>query len=133
MMQQYYIPPLEESKQSVWDVFLALYSLAFGDVAMWVYGASFGKVLFFFLVLYMMFVYCFVVAIYLVDRYYANSMCINVPEEGGKFDRRAMFEFAFELSWTVSVCILIVFQRRDHTRHILFVNGMRISWESGLK
>jgi len=73
--------------------------LAFGDVAMWVYGASFGKVLLFFLVLYMIFVYCFVVLLYLVDKYYTNSACINVPEEG-ELCTRSHFEFAFELSWT---------------------------------
>jgi len=96
---QYHIPPPEESNHSVLDALFQLYSLAFGDLAMWVYGAYFGKVLLFFFALYLTFVYCFVVLLYLVDKYYANSMCINVPEEGG-FKTRAQLEFAFELSWT---------------------------------
>mmetsp|Transcript_26529 Transcript_26529/g.56066 ORF Transcript_26529/g.56066 Transcript_26529/m.56066 type:complete len:630 (+) Transcript_26529:146-2035(+) len=97
--EQYRISPPEESRFSVLDVFFQLYSMAFGDVAMWVYGANFGRVLLFFLMLYMMFVYCFVVLLYLVDRYYTDSSCINAPEEG-ELSTRAHFEYAFELSWT---------------------------------
>mmetsp|Transcript_22273 Transcript_22273/g.40014 ORF Transcript_22273/g.40014 Transcript_22273/m.40014 type:complete len:619 (+) Transcript_22273:141-1997(+) len=97
-LQQYRIPPPEEGNFSVLDAFFQLYSLAFGDVAMWVYGASFGKVLLFFLVLYMMFVYCFVVLLYLVDKHLTGSACINAPEEG-ELSARAQFEYAFELSW----------------------------------
>jgi hypothetical protein len=85
------------------DVCFHLGSLAFGDLAMWVYGASFGKVLLFFLVLYMMFVWGFVFVLYLVDKYSSDSACINAPEEGElTLTFRDHFEFAFELSWTVS-------------------------------
>lgn len=94
--EQYYIPPPEQSHYSVLDACFQLYSLAFGDVAMWVYGAPFGKVLLFFLMLYMMFVYCFVVLLYLVDKYSTDSACIN----DGDLSMRSHFEFAFELSWT---------------------------------
>ena len=58
----------------------------------------------------MMFVYCFVVVLYLVDRYYSESNCINgsFGEEEDPLDFRAHFEFAFELSWTVS-CLDVIF------------------------
>ncbi|KAL7549706.1 hypothetical protein ACHAWF_012967 [Thalassiosira exigua] len=96
--QQYYIPPPEESNFSVIEVFFNLYSMAFGDLAMWVYGASFGKVLLFFFTLYFMMVYFFVVILYLLDKYLGGSSCINASEGG--LSTKEHFELAFELSWT---------------------------------
>lgn len=100
--EQYHIPPPEESNYSVLEVFGQLYSMACGDVAMWVYGAAFGKVLVFFLILYLAFVYFFVVILFLVDWIHLGSACINGINDfdAGNLSTKQHFEFAFELSWT---------------------------------
>lgn len=103
---QYYIPPPEEENESIFDAFHQLYSGAFDDLSMWLYGASFWKILLFYWILYMMFVVIFVAFLYVADRINLNDPtksgggCINTLREDGVLPLHAQLEFAFELSWT---------------------------------
>ncbi|KAL7501715.1 hypothetical protein ACHAXN_007533 [Cyclotella atomus] len=103
---QYYIPPPEDENESIFDAFHQLYSGAFDDLSMWLYGASFWKILLFYWTLYMLFVIIFVVFLYGVDRINLNDPtksgggCINSLREEGVLPLHAQLEFAFELSWT---------------------------------
>jgi len=118
---QYYIPPPEEENESIFDAFCQVYSGAFDDLSMWLYAASFWKILLFYWLLYMMFVVIFVVFLYFADRINLNDPtksgggCINTLREEGVLPLHAQLEFAFELSWTtfttvgygVSDCALV--------------------------
>lgn len=103
---QYCIPPPEEENESIFDAFGQLYSFAFDDLSMWLYAASFWKILLFYWILYMMFVVVFVVVLCFVDRINLNDPtksgggCINTLREEGVLPLHAQLEFAFELSWT---------------------------------
>ena len=103
---QYYIPPPEDEGESIFDAFHQLYSGAFDDLSMWLYGASFWMILLFYWMLYMMFVVIFVALLYFVDRINLNDPtksgggCINTLREDGVLPLHAQLEFAFELSWT---------------------------------
>jgi hypothetical protein len=103
---QYYIPPPDSVDTSIFDAFRQLFSGAMDDLSVWLYSASFWKILVFSWVLYMLFVMFFVLVIYLVDRINLNHPnrsgggCIHSAREVGVLPLRVQLEFAFELSWT---------------------------------
>lgn len=103
---QYYIPPPDAADTSIFDAFRQLFSGAMDDLSVWLYGASFWKILVFSWVLYMVFVLFFVLVLYLVDRTNLNHPnrsgggCIHSEREVGVLPLRMQLEFAFELSWT---------------------------------
>jgi len=100
-MYQYYIPPPEEADDhTLFHALGKLYSGAFSDLTMWLYGTSLIQVFAFFLVLYFTFVYFFVIVLYLVDWFGSGGKCVAEGMEEGDMNTRAMMEFAFELSWT---------------------------------
>ncbi len=100
-MYQYYIPPPEEANDlTLFHALGKLYSGAFSDLTMWLYGTSLIQVFAFFLVLYFIFVYFFVIVLYLVDWFGSGGKCVAEGMEDGALNTRAMMEFAFELSWT---------------------------------
>lgn len=96
--EQYRIPPPDDSG-SILDAFFLLCSLAFEDLASWVYAASFWMVLLFFLALYFLFVWIFVGFLLAAD---PTSRCIvnNDILEEEPTNMRHVVEFAFALSWT---------------------------------
>eukprot|EP00804_Cyclotella_cryptica_P023748 CCRYP_011143-RA/>CCRYP_011143-RA protein AED:0.21 eAED:0.21 QI:303/1/1/1/0.75/0.6/5/3446/661 len=107
MADQYYIPPPEAGETStVLDAIRQLFSGAMDDLSVWLYGASFWKILVFSWMLYMIFVLFFVFIIYFVDRIKLNDPnrsgggCIHSAREVGVLPLRVQLEFAFDLSWT---------------------------------
>ena len=100
-IDQYYISPSDESR-SIYDVFVRLFTLPFGELSVWVYETSFGKVLVFFLLLYLLIVYLFVILLYVADLIsetdcVGNNLVGKLDDDSTTSER---FELLFELSWT---------------------------------
>jgi len=101
-IDQYCISPSDGGNHSIFDAFVRLFTLPFGELSVWVYETSFGKVLVFFLMLYLLIVYLFVILLYFADQI-AESDCVYNNQVGALDDGSTTsehFELLFELSWT---------------------------------
>ncbi|EJK45383.1 hypothetical protein THAOC_36002 [Thalassiosira oceanica] len=100
-IDQYYISPSDGGTHSIFDAFVRLFTLPFGELIVWVYETSFGNVLVLFLLLYLLIVYLFVILLYFADQI-AETACVN--NQVGTLDDDSTtsehFELLFELSWT---------------------------------
>eukprot|EP01082_Thalassiosira_pseudonana_P000039 g421.t1 g421 contig1:1012873-1014592(-) len=97
MEDQIYVPPKNRHK----SIFQAMTLLAAGrlvDLVLWTYGASFGKVMFFFLTFYVCNIFIWAAVMNAVNLV-SGGTCIN-GENYDELSASERYEFAFELAWS---------------------------------
>ncbi|KAL7461187.1 hypothetical protein ACHAXS_001609 [Conticribra weissflogii] len=98
MENQIYVPPKSRRK----SIFQAMAHVMAGrtvELVMWTYGASFGKVMLFFLAFYVVNIFVWAGVIDLVDQTMSGGDCIH-GDDAASLTATARYELAFELSWS---------------------------------
>ena len=98
MANQIYVPPKSRRK----SIFQAVAHIMAGrtvELVMWTYGASFGKVMLFFLTFYVFNIFMWAGVMDLVDQATNGGYCIHGSDAAG-MSRIERYELAFELSWS---------------------------------
>jgi len=98
MENQVYVPPKSRRK----SIFQAMAHVMAGrtvELVMWTYGASFGKVMLFFLTFYVVNIFVWAGVMDLVDQTTSGGDCIH-GDDAASLSGTARYELAFELSWS---------------------------------